>query len=1031
MVRRGSTGYVALGVALAVTAVGLVALLGQGNRDRLVRFRNGGLFVHSSAKRQLHHVDLGSGKVDFALPLDAGAYDIVNTGGVTVARNRQTGAGTVIDLSEASGKASRALLLDSGTDLVAGGGQVFALDRPAGTVTPIDTTGATPGAPARTDGPIEGTAAVDGDGRLWAPVPSRGAIVPIDAQRQSGRVVGAAGAPANLAPAGAALDVTVFNGSALGVVRRTDTTVIYRLAPGAATRPLSYPGPLEFAAVQGEATGNHLAGLDRARGEVIRIHVDTGSTVPVSLPGRSVQELGPPLQAGNKLIVPDPQRGEVLVIDADRPGTQSVVAVAERAGPLDVQVKDGAVVINAPDGSKAVEVDREGNVQTIDKYLPVPAPADASADPPPPSPRPQPVDRSAGSGQGPGALVTVAPRALGPPVNLAATAGRSQVSLAWQPPVSGAATGYVVSGPRGDAQLPAGTLTATLPADDEVPVVFRIRAVNPSGSSAAASFPGVTPHSQVPGAVGPVRAAPQNGKIDLSWSAAPANGTTIDRYVITGSDGSTTATTTATTTAGAGPATTATVEKLVNGTAYTFTVRAVATNGAAGDASAPSPAAVPFGPPTPPGGFSVDARSGGLRAQFAPSQSEGNGRPVARYEVVAAAGTSATPPPGSTPVAGTTSPIDVGNLTNATPYAAWVRTVTTDAGPGPWSQPRNVTPAGVPTLTLTKAARTGEREITGTFTVSDNGAPSRCVLVVNGSETAGGCTSITVGGLAFSTKYTVHAYAVNAFGRSPDSTKIPVSTCDRTDTAVGIARTRTGGGYWRVDARGAVSCFGDAVFSGSAAGQRLNSPVVGMAADPKGTGYWLVAGDGGVFTYGSQFKGSEGDQRLNAPVVGMAASPSGGGYWLAAGDGGVFAFGDAPSLLNGSLAGKPLSAPVVGIAATPTGRGYWLAGGDGGVFAFGDAAYRGSLPDRGIRPNRPVVGVAATTATGYWLVAGDGGVFAFGGAGYPPKGSLPDQGITPNQPVVAMAATPAGDGYWLVAGDGGVFAIGGAEFHGR
>ena len=48
-------------------------------------------------------------------------------------------------------------------------------------------------------------------------------------------------------------------------------------------------------------------------------------------------------------------------------------------------------------------------------------------------------------------------------------------------------------------------------------------------------------------------------------------------------------------------------------------------------------------------------------------------------------------------------------------------------------------------------------------------------------------------------------------------------------------------------------------------------PVVGMEATDDGGGYWLVAADGGVFTYGdAPFSGSEGGTRLNAPMVGIA-----------------------------------------------------------------------------------------------------------------------------------------------------------------
>lgn len=78
-----------------------------------------------------------------------------------------------------------------------------------------------------------------------------------------------------------------------------------------------------------------------------------------------------------------------------------------------------------------------------------------------------------------------------------------------------------------------------------------------------------------------------------------------------------------------------------------------------------------------------------------------------------------------------------------------------------------------------------------------------------------------------------------------------------------------------------------------------------------------------------------------------------------------------------------LAALVSGAAATSNGRGYWETGTDGGVFNFGEAQFRGSLPQRAIRPTAPIVGMEGTPdGGGYWLVGADGGVFTFGDAGF-------------------------------------------------
>ena len=55
----------------------------------------------------------------------------------------------------------------------------------------------------------------------------------------------------------------------------------------------------------------------------------------------------------------------------------------------------------------------------------------------------------------------------------------------------------------------------------------------------------------------------------------------------------------------------------------------------------------------------------------------------------------------------------------------------------------------------------------------------------------------------------------------------------------------------------------------------MNAPIVGIEATPDGKGYWLVGADGGVFTFGdAQFSGSLAGTRLNAPIVGIEDVPS-------------------------------------------------------------------------------------------------------------------------------------------------------------
>jgi hypothetical protein len=256
--------------------------------------------------------------------------------------------------------------------------------------------------------------------------------------------------------------------------------------------------------------------------------------------------------------------------------------------------------------------------------------------------------------------------------------------------------------------------------------------------------------------------------------------------------------------------------------------------------------------------------------------------------------------------------------------------------------------------------------------------------------------------------------AIAAPAPSPAPTPSPTPT-PAAPTAVGIASTPDGGGYWIAYSNGAVSPHGNAGNYGGVQNLTLNAPINHIVSTPDGGGYWLVAADGGTFSEGdAQFYGSTGSMHLNAPVVDMAPTPDGGGYWLVASDGGIFSYGDA--VFHGSTGGMPLNQPVVGMAPDKSTGGYWLVARDGGIFAF-DAPFYGSTGS--IHLNKPVNGMAATfSGLGYWFVASDGGIFNYGDAGfYGSTGSL-----VLNKPIVGMAPDNATGGYWLLGSDGGIFS---------
>ena len=77
----------------------------------------------------------------------------------------------------------------------------------------------------------------------------------------------------------------------------------------------------------------------------------------------------------------------------------------------------------------------------------------------------------------------------------------------------------------------------------------------------------------------------------------------------------------------------------------------------------------------------------------------------------------------------------------------------------------------------------------------------------------------------------------------------------------------------------------------------------------------LVAEDGGVFSFGVEYRGSVPDvlglgRTLNQPIIGMTAY--GDGYLQVASDGGIFVFSDEPFL--GSLGGTQQDTPIAAVS---------------------------------------------------------------------------------------------------------------------
>ena len=314
----------------------------------------------------------------------------------------------------------------------------------------------------------------------------------------------------------------------------------------------------------------------------------------------------------------------------------------------------------------------------------------------------------------------------GAPTGLSATRGDARVTLSW---TAGAANGgtlsrYEYSSDDGASWRSTGgtstTYTATLlsssSASNLVNLVngteyaFRVRAVNQYGISSASGSVAATP-ATLPAAVTNLSATHGNAEVSLTWTAPDDGGDDITSYDYT-TDGGTTWRTTGgtaipyvvTLTSAATPA------RLVNGTEYSFAVRAVNDVGAA--ASSNVVAATPRTIPAAPTGLAAAPRDGEVVLTWvAPDD---GGADIERYEYSTDGGTTWRTTTGKATTGYTvtqTSAATPANLVNDTEYRFAVRAVNSEG---------NGAPSAVVTATPTEDTFPPD-QVTGLSAVAGNG----------------------------------------------------------------------------------------------------------------------------------------------------------------------------------------------------------------------------------------------------------------------------------------------------------------------
>ncbi|MGI5177841.1 fibronectin type III domain-containing protein [Dactylosporangium sp. CA-152071] len=749
--RKGG-GLVTLGTVVGLVAVLGLTLFGTGAANNAVASYDVSSWLWSNDKGEVARVNGVTGKVDTRTKItDAQGHtmQVTQSDRFVILRDLNTGKISVLDLTSLTLGATTQSTPGLGVMVAVHDDVAFIVDTVQGQVRQLDPATLLPVGETVTFPPGISGGTFDDTGRLWLLVPSEGTVVavkPAPAKKPSGGSGGQGGGlPADptkvktvsVAEPNHDLALSILD-TGVAVLDKTATTLTTLRGEALKKVPLRLTG--NGAMPQRTVGGDVPVTVVDDR----HVYVVNGDAVSdFTVPGES-PKLQPCVAWSGRFYCADDSTGTVYVLDATG---KPLDAIQIKAGgrPLEIEVREDRMFINAPGGSTARVVDAKHHVQVVDKYNNDVVGGDAPPVPPPPPPAKPPV--------GP----------PGAPARVTATPGNASARVTWTAaPANGSAvTKYVVEGDGKQHEVGASQRALDLTGlTNGQSYKFTVYAVNAKGNGPKKAANPVTPTSQVPDAPVSVAAtANPDGTVTVTWPAANGQGHKIVKYTITTVSGDESKTFES-----AQPTFKVPAGELPYGTQVAFRVASINDIGASSGQSPLSPSVVPFAKPGAPGGLTVRAvttKRGTIVAAW--RAAEDNGAPITGYQATVN---------GLKQDLGTALSKEFGGFGDNERVTLQIKAVN-KAGESAAANGAASTLAA-PTMRVDTAnSRAALQSITVAFTATDGGgAPAKCRLDVAGvGAVENACAgSLTMGGLWPNTAYNYTVTVTNAANMTANAT---------------------------------------------------------------------------------------------------------------------------------------------------------------------------------------------------------------------------------------------------------------------